>query len=395
MPWRTLPRGVVALGLVSMFMDISSELVHSLLPIFLATGLGASMAAIGVIEGAAEAAASFMRMFSGALSDFWRRRKPLVILGYGLAFLSKPLFPLATSVAWVFAGRFADRIGKGIRGAPRDALLADLAPAGARGAAFGLRQSLDSVGAFAGPLLAAGLMVWLANDIRSALWFAVVPAALSIAVLVTMVHEPARPGKHGHGRPPWRLAEARRLPRRFWMIVLLGVLFTLARFSEAFLILRAHDVGLALASIPLVLVVMNVVFAAVAWPAGVASDRFGRRVPLIARLVALIGADVAFATADAIAVVFAGAALWGLHLGLTQGLMSTLVADAAPEDLRGSAFGLFNFFGGLAVLAASVIAGALWTAYGAAATFTAGAALAVATAAGLALWRPGRASRRH
>lgn len=390
MHWRTLPRGVLALGLVSLFMDISSELVHSLLPIFLATGLGASMAAIGVIEGVAEAAASFMRMFSGALSDYWRRRKPLVVLGYGLALLSKPLFPLATSAAWVFAGRFVDRIGKGVRGAPRDALLADLAPPGARGAAFGLRQSLDSAGAFAGPLLAAGLMVWFANDIPSALWVAVIPAFLSVAVLVTMVREPPHPEGRGHGRPPWRRSEVRRLPRRFWQVVVLGVLFTLARFSEAFLILRAHDVGLALARVPFVLVVMNVVFAAVAWPAGAASDRFGRRRLLIAGLAALIAADVAFAAADTSAAVFAGAALWGLHLGLTQGLLSTLVADTTPGDLRGSAFGLFNFFGGLAVLAASVIAGVLWSRIGAAATFLAGAVFAGVTAAGLLLWRPAR-----
>jgi MFS family permease len=391
MHWRTLPRGVVALGLVSLLMDTSSELVHSLLPIFLATGLGASMAAIGVIEGVAEAAASFMRMFSGALSDFWRRRKPLVVLGYGLALLAKPLFPLATSAAWVFVGRFADRVGKGIRGAPRDALLADLAPPGARGAAFGLRQSLDSAGAFAGPLLAVGLMAWLAGDIPSALWFAVIPAFLSVVVLVTMVREPPRPDEHGRGRPPWRLSEVRRLSRRFWLVVVLGVLFTLARFSEAFLILRAHDVGLALAWIPLVLVVMNLVFAAVAWPAGAASDRVGRRRLLVGGLAALIAADLAFAGADTIAAVFAGAALWGLHLGLTQGLLSTLVADTAREDLRGSAFGLFNFFGGLAVLAASVIAGLLWARFGAAAAFYAGAAFAAATAAGLLGWRPPRA----
>ena len=385
---RALPAGVWALGLVSLFMDISSELVHSLLPVLLATTLGASMAAIGLIEGMAEAAAAFMRMFSGALSDLWRRRKPLVVLGYGLALLAKPLFPLAASAAWVFAGRFIDRIGKGIRGAPRDALLADLAPPAARGAAFGLRQSLDSVGAFAGPLLAAALMVWLANDIRAALWFAVVPAAISVVVLVTMVRETEHAPRTSGGRAPWRLSEARRLPLRFWLVVLLGVLFTLARFSEAFLILRAHDLGLALAWVPLVLVVMNIVHAAVAYPAGAASDRIGRRRLLVAGLLALLAADVAFAGATGIASAFVGAALWGLHLGLTQGLLSTLVADSAPADLRGSAFGLFNFAGGMAVLGASVIAGVLWARFGPAAAFLAGGALAAATAIGLVCWRP-------
>lgn len=390
MNWRGLPPGVWALGLVSLLMDTSSELVHSLLPLFLAGTLGASMATIGVIEGVAEAAASFMRLFSGALSDRWRRRKPLVVLGYGLAFLAKPLFPLATSAAWVFAGRFADRIGKGIRGAPRDALLADLAPPGARGAAFGLRQSLDSVGAFAGPLLAAGLMLWFAGDMQAALWVAVVPAALSVAVLVGLVREPAHSAADGAGVAPWRIAEVRRLPHRFWLVVALGVLFTLARFSEAFLVLRAHEVGLVLAWVPLVLVVMNVVYAAVAYPAGAASDRLGRRRLLVAGLVALVAADVVFARAASVPAAFAGAALWGLHLGLTQGLLSTLVADAAPAHLRGSAFGLFNFFGGLAVLGASVIAGVLWTRFGAPATFYAGAAFAAVTAAGLLGSRPAR-----
>lgn len=388
-----LPAGVWAIGLVSLFMDVSSELVHSLLPIFLTATLGASMATIGIIEGIAEAAAAFTRMFSGALSDLWRRRKPLVVVGYGLALLAKPLFPLATSVAWVFTGRFIDRIGKGIRGAPRDALLADIAPADARGAAFGLRQSLDSVGAFVGPLLAAALMVWLANDIQAALWFAIVPAAISVAVLVTLVHEPASAPAGPRVRAPWQLSEARRLPARFWLVVLLGVLFTLARFSEAFLVLRAHDLGLGLGWVPLVLVVMNVVYAGAAYPAGAASDRVGRRRLLVAGLLSLVAADVVFAGASGIATVFLGAALWGLHLGLTQGLLSTLVADTAPQDMRGSAFGLFNFAGGIAVLGASVIAGALWAQFGPAATFLTGAALAAATAAGIGLWRPTETAR--
>jgi MFS family permease len=380
---RTLPGGVWALGLVSLLMDTSSELIHSLLPLFLATVLGASMATIGWIEGVAEATAAVVKVFSGAISDRLGRRKLLAVAGYGLAAATKPIFPLAGSAGWVFGARFLDRVGKGIRGAPRDALLAEITPPGMRGAAYGLRQALDSAGALLGPLLAVGFMAWLAGDIRAVLWVAVVPAAAAVALLVGGVREPGSAGRGAAAPRPALWAGAGRLPLRFWLIVALGAVFTLARFSEAFLVLRARDVGLALGLVPLVMVVMNAVYAATAYPAGAAADRFHPRWPLVAGLVALVAGDIALAAATGPRLLFLGAGLWGLHLGLTQGLFSKLVADVAPGDLRGTAFGLFNLVAGGALLAASVLAGALWSAFGAPAAFLAGAALAALASLGV------------
>lgn len=378
-----VPTSIWALGLVSMFMDISSELVHSLLPVFMATVLGASMATIGVIEGVAEATAAFAKIFSGAISDYFGKRKVFVVMGYGLGAISKPLFPLATTIGWVFTGRFLDRIGKGIRGAPRDALIADITPPELRGAAYGLRQSLDSVGAFVGPLLAMAFMAWFANDIKAVLWVAVVPALISVALLITMVREPDRVTPGSGPRLALTIATARRLPLCYWLIVLLGAIFTLARFSEAFLVLRALDVGFDLGYVPIIMVVMNVVYAAVAYPTGAIANRIGRRTLLVAGLAALIAADLVLAAAASPLQALLGAALWGLHMALTQGLLAALVAETSPADLRGTAFGVFNLFSGSAVLLASVIAGALWAAYGAAATFLAGAAFAALAMIGL------------
>lgn len=387
-PGRTLPRGIWVLGFVSMLMDISSELVHSLLPIFMATVLGASMVTIGVIEGLAEATAAITKGFSGAISDHFRKRKLLVVLGYGLSTIVKPIFPLATTIGWVFGARFVDRIGKGIRGAPRDALVADIAPPGLRGAAYGLRQALDSVGAFLGPLLAVACMIWFANDIPSALWVAVVPAFLAVLLLTVAVHEPRAADNAVATKNRLTLARARKLPRRYWLIVALGAVFTLARFSEAFLILRAQDVGLAIGYVPVIMIVMNLVYALGAYPAGTAADRMSARTLLLLGLGVLVIADVVLAAAAAPWVALLGAACWGLHMALTQGLLSKLVADTAPTELRGTAFGLFNLVSGGALLLASVIAGALWSAWGAAATFVAGASFAALAAAGLLLYPP-------
>ena len=368
-------------------MDISSELVHSLLPIFLGTVLGASMLTIGLIEGVAEATAAITKVFSGAISDYFRKRKALVVLGYALAAFTKPVFPLATTLGWVFAARFVDRIGKGIRGAPRDALIADITPPQLRGAAYGLRQALDTAGAFIGPLLAVVFMMWLANDIRAVLWVAVVPAFLAVLLLAVALREPEPAAAAPGPRAPLAFSDAKRLSRRYWLVVALAAVFTLARFSEAFLILRAQDVGLAIGYVPLIMIVMNVVYAALAYPAGAAADRFSPRLLLMCGLGALIAADVALAIAASPAIAFAGAALWGLHMALTQGLLSKLVADTAPAELRGTAFGVFNLVSGGALLLASVIAGALWTAFGPSATFIAGAAFAAAAACGLLLYR--------
>lgn len=375
-----IPRTVWALGAVSLLMDLSSELVHSLLPVLMVTVLGASMLAVGVVEGIAEATASIVKLFSGAISDRLRRRKPIVVLGYGLAALSKPLFPLAASVPLVLGARFMDRVGKGIRGAPRDALIADVTPEGARGAAYGLRQALDTVGAMLGPLAAIALMLALANDVRSVLWWAVVPATLAVVVLVAFVREPA-----GAVAPLQRpvFKSFHRIGMRTWLVVAVGAVLTLARFSEAFLVLRALGLGFALAMVPIVLVVMNVAYTATAYPAGVAADRGHRKALLVWGLVALIASDLVIASSASWALFFAGVVLWGLHMGLTQGLLSTLVADAAPADLRGTAFGVFHLVSGVAMLLASVIAGVLWDAYGPAWTFYAGAAFTALALLGL------------
>jgi len=384
---RALPTGIWAMGLGSMFMDTSSELIHSLLPVFMATSLGVSMVTIGVVEGVAEATAAITKVFSGALSDFLRKRKFLMILGYTLAAFTKPVFPLASSIGWVFAARFVDRVGKGIRGAPRDALVADIAPRELRGAAYGLRQALDSVGAFIGPVLAVIFMAWFANDIRGVMWIAVLPAFTAVALLAVYVEEPGRGSADGVSRARLSLADVKRLPLRYWLVVLLGAVFTLARFSEAFLVLRAQDVGLSIGYVPLVFIIMNIFYALFAYPAGAASDRFSPRTLLLAGLVLLIAADLSMATASAPFMTLIGAALWGLHLALTQGLLAKLVADTSPAELRGSTFGVFNLISGVALLLASVIAGELWSAFGASATFLAGAAFAAIAALGLLAYR--------
>jgi MFS family permease len=374
-----LPRSVVALGFVSLAMDLSSEMIHALLPLFMVGTLGLSVAAVGLIDGIAESTASITKVFSGWLSDRLGRRKPLILLGYGLAACSKPLFAIASGAFPILAARFADRIGKGIRGAPRDALIADVTPAAIRGRAFGLRQSMDTVGAFAGPLLAIGLMLLLANDIRSVFWIAAVPAAIAVLILLFAVEEPAA-ATDSPARAPLRFADLKRLDRAYWAVVGIGLLFTLARFSEAFLVLKASDEGLPLWLAPAVLVVMNLVYSAAAYPAGIASDRIGTRGLLLASLAVLAAADLLLALVPGLAAAFGAVALWGLHMGLSQGLLSRLVADRSPESLRGSAFGLFNLASGVAMLAASVTAGLLWDRFGPGATFLAGAGFAVAAA---------------
>jgi MFS family permease len=374
--FRRIPASVVILGFVSMLMDISSELIHSLLPVFLVSVLGASAFAVGMLEGTAEATALIVKLFSGTLSDYLGRRKPLVVAGYTLGALSKPAFALATSFGMVFAARFMDRIGKGIRGAPRDALIADLTPQAVRGAAYGLRQSLDTVGAFLGPLLAVGLMLLWANDFRAVFWVAVIPAALAVALLFFGVRETPRKLPEKRINPiHWR--ELRRLRADYWWVVAIGAIFTLARFSEAFLILRAQQNGLPLAWIPLVLVAMNLVYALAAYPFGSLSDRVSHTRLLALGLAVLIGADLLLAYADSWPVVFLGVGLWGLHMGITQGLLATMVAATAPADLRGTAFGFFNLLSGLAMLIASGLAGLLWDQLGASYTFYAGAVFCV------------------
>ncbi|MFC2251098.1 MFS transporter [Labrys portucalensis] len=378
-PRSGIPAGIWALGFVSLLMDVSSEMIHALLPVYMVTVLGASTLAVGLIEGIAEATASITKVFSGALSDWLGKRKFLAALGYGLAALTKPVFPLANSIDWLVAARFVDRIGKGIRGAPRDALIADLAPPHLRGASFGLRQSLDTIGAFAGPLLAIGLMWMTANHFQLVFWIAVVPAFLSVGLLLVAVKEPERPQDLRRVRMPLRRDEVRRLGTAYWWVVAVAAIFTLARFSEAFLVLRAQSAGLPLALVPIVLVIMAFAYSLSAYPAGILSDRMDRVAILVIGLVLLVVADLVLAFASGVMGVCLGVALWGLHMGFTQGLLATLIAEAAPAELRGTAFGLFNLVTGLALLVASVIAGALWDLAGPQATFLAGAVFSLVT----------------
>jgi len=380
--WREIPGSVWILGLVSMFMDVSSEMIHALLPLYLVTVLGASTLTVGIIEGIAEATASITKIFSGALSDYLGKRKWLAAFGYGLAAVTKPVFPLASGIGWLTVARFIDRVGKGIRGAPRDALIADLTPANLRGSAYGLRQSIDTIGAVVGPLLAIVFMAALANNFTAVFWIAVIPAFISVAFIVFGVHEPERRRELREVRAPLSRRELMRLSRIYWMVVGVAAIFTLARFSEAFLLLRAQAVGLPVAFVPMVLVVMNIVYTLTAWPAGALSDRIGRYGVVSVGFALLVLADLALAIGGNVTVVIVGVVLWGLHMGLTQGLLSALVADAAPEELRGTAFGMFNLVSGVAMLIASVVAGALWDIAGPTGTFLAGAAFtAVALAA--------------
>ncbi|WP_207887174.1 MFS transporter [Pseudomonas sp. 30_B] len=371
-----IPGTVWALGFVSLFMDVSSELLHSLLPLFLVGSLGLSMVTVGLIEGIAEASALIVKVFSGAISDFLGRRKGLVLFGYGLAALSKPLFPLATSGEAIFTARLLDRIGKGIRGAPRDALIADVAPPSIRGACFGLRQSMDTVGAFAGPLLAIALMLWLGNNLPLVFWFACIPAGLAVLAIIFFVKEPEHAAGPHRFRSPIHRDALRSFPARYWWVVGIGAVFTLARFSEAFLVLRAQNLGLPMAWTPVVMVVMSLLFMLSAYPVGWWSDRTDRSGLLAVGMILLVAADLLLAWADSTALMLLGVAIWGLHMGFTQGLLATLIADTTPADLKGTAFGVFNLASGVAMLLASVLAGWLWQGFGASATFLAGAGLA-------------------
>jgi len=375
-----IPRGVWVLGCVSLLMDVSSEMIHSLLPLFMVTTLGASAFAVGIIEGLAESVALIVKVFSGTLSDYLGRRKGLALVGYG----SKPLFAVASTIGIVLTARLLDRVGKGIRGAPRDAMVADITPPHLRGAAFGLRQSLDTVGAFLGPLLAVGLMLLWSNDFQAVFWVAVIPGLMAVALLFFGLREPEqRPAERRSN--PIRRENLKRLGAPYWWVVGIGAVFTLARFSEAFLVLRAQQGGVPVALVPLVMVAMNLVYALSAYPFGKLSDRISHTALLALGLVVLIAADLVLASNDHWGVVLAGVALWGVHMGITQGLLATMVADTAPTDLRGTAYGFFNLMSGLAMLVASGVAGLVWDQFGASFTFYAGAAFCGIALAGLAL----------
>jgi MFS family permease len=374
------------LGFVSLLMDISSEMIHSLLPLFMVTILGASTMAVGLVEGLAESLALVVKVFSGTLSDYLGKRKGLALFGYALGAFTKPLFAVASGVGLVLTARLLDRVGKGVRGAPRDAMVADIAPPQLRGAAFGLRQSLDTVGAFFGPLLAVGLMLLWANDFRAVFWVAVLPGLMAVALLLFGIHEPEH-RQTFTGRNPFRWDNLTRLASAYWWVVGFGAIFALARFSEAFLVLRAQHGGIPVALVPLVMVAMNLIYALSAYPFGKLSDQMSHMKLLALGLLVLIAADLVLAMNDRWCAVLLGVGLWGLHMGMTQGLLATMVADTAPADLRGTAYGFFNLTSGLAMLIASVLAGFLWDQFGASFTFYAGAVFCGIAVMGLTLYQ--------
>lgn len=378
-----LPRNVWTLGFVSLLMDLSSEIYHALLPAFVTIVLGLPATALGAIDGIAEATANFAKLGSGRLSDRNGRRKPLIVAGYGLAALTKPLFPLAGNAAMVMGARFLDRIGKGIRGAPRDAMIADETPAEIRGRAFGLRQSLDTIGALVAPIAAIALMALFANDIRAVFWIAVIPAALSFLLAAIALHEPTRHADSGKGSPVF--AGFRQLTPDTKRLLGVGFLFGLARFSEAFLILKGIEAGLNETWSPLTLALFNVAYVALAYPAGTLSDRIAPRAILMWGIGALIAGNLILATSQGLAGVAAGVVLWGAHMALTQGIFSRMIADSAPAELRATSFGAFWFVTGFATLLASLGAGWLWDRDGSSATFYASAAIAAAALAMLSL----------
>lgn len=383
---KGIPRSVWMLGLVSLFMDVSSEMIHSLLPVFLVAELGASALSLGVIEGIAEATALITKVFSGFLSDRLGKRKALAVMGYSIGTLTKPLFAMAGGIGLVLTARFLDRIGKGIRGAPRDALIADITTPEQRGSAFGLRQSMDTAGAFIGPVFASVLMLATADSFRTVFWIAVLPGILAVSLLAMGVEEPR--GIKGNGKKsPIQLADMGLFGSDYWFVVAFGSIFTLARFSEAFILLRAQGVGVQASLVPFFLVLMNIVYTLCAYPVGVLSDRLGRMSLLSAGCLVLVASDAAFAFASGYILVAVGAVLWGLHMGLTQGIFSALVADTSPEHIRGSAFGIFSLATGIAMLIASVLAGWLWDVLGPPATFWTGAVFALAGYAGLLMKR--------
>ncbi|WP_058911847.1 MFS transporter [Entomohabitans teleogrylli] len=373
-----IPKGVWVVGGVSMLMDISSEIIHSLLPLFMATTLGASVILIGLIEGLAEATALIIKVFSGAISDYLGKRKGLALLGYGLGAASKPLFAIASSSGMILSARLIDRVGKGIRGAPRDALVADVTPPELRGASFGLRQSMDTIGAFLGPLLAVALMLLWDNDFRTIFWVAVIPGVLAVMLLFFGLKEPAAPVTHRRSNPI-KKENLRRLGQPCWWVIGLGAIFTLARFSEAFLVLRAQQMHIPLALIPLVMVAMNLLYALSAYPFGKLSDRMSHSRLLQMGLVVLAAADLVLAFSSHWIGILCGVALWGVHMGMTQGLLAAMIARTAPADLRGTAFGIFSMVSGVGLLIASVCAGIIWELWGSEYTFFAGALICLIT----------------
>jgi len=382
---KKIPKSIWTLGIVSLFMDISSEIIHSLLPIFMVSILGSSIIAIGIVEGISEATFLLIRIFSGVLSDYLGKRKIISVIGYGISALSKPLFPLANSVSLILIARFFDRLGKGVRESPRDALIGDIAPKSIRGACFGLRQSLDTIGALIGPIVAIlGLLIF-SNNIRAILWVSVIPAILSVVIFIVGIHDVEHKYTEDEKTFIFKFKNIFKIGTEYWQIVLIGGLLNLARFSDAFLILKAYELGLPITYVPLVMVLMNCFYAVSSYPAGILSDNINRKFILIIGIVFLIIADLVLAFTDSTWMLALGVGFWGMHMAFTKGILDAMVTDTASIRLLGSAYGIFNFVCGIAVLFASIISGVLWQVYGPFYSFSVGAFLAFLACLSLSL----------
>jgi MFS family permease len=381
-----LGRNVLALAAVSLLTDVASDMTYPLLPLFLATTLGASATAVGAIEGAAESTAALLKLASGWLSDRVSRRKPLVLAGYGIASLIRPLIGLAQSVTQVLGIRVTDRIGKGIRTAPRDALVADSVDPAIRGRAFGFHRAADHAGAVIGPLLAFALLRWGGLEVRQIFLLTAIPGALAVLALLVGVREVPREMPEASRKLDLRAP----LGRRFWSFLAVLLVFTLGNSTDAFLLLRARDLGIDAALIPILWALLHVVKSLSSTPGGALSDRIGRKPLLVAGWILYAAVYFALARADAAWQAWALFAVYGIYFGLTEGVEKALVADLVPEDRRGAAFGWYNLALGIAALPASLIFGTIWDRAGAPAAFGFGAAMALAAAIGIAFVAPVR-----
>ncbi len=363
--FRFIPKTVWAVGFVTLLMNVSTIIIFSLSPLYLTSVLGISMISLGILEGAVEASSWFTRIFAGVFSDYFHRRKPFLFAAYSLAASSRLIFPLVPSAGWIFFARFVDRVSNGIQATPREALIGDVAPIDLKGACYGLRQTLGMFGSFAGAFMLMFLMHWSNANFELAFWAAVIPPFFALLILAKFVRDPiALKIKNKPARKIFHLPHISDLTFNYWRVVIIASIFMLSNYSGAFMILQATNAGLSTCEVPLVMVIQNIMAFASAFPAGWLSDRIGRRILLGVGFSITVGANLLLACTTTKLCVLGGVALWGLQLGINQSLLVAKVADTAPEELRGTAFGLYYFSIGVALFISNYVAGWLSTKYG-------------------------------